>query len=1217
MEFKKSILALSVLTVLAGCGGSSGDKTEDTNPPPVVTTPETPTVSEAQINGVASKGTLKSAQLTFYKYVEGEAVELTADELGDSSLVTDEKGQYQVTLNDVQGVIKVELSVSSDINSPTIMVCDAPAGCGVNDSDVAIKFGEDVNLTLQDPEFSLTSILSVSSESTTTEDTANITPLTHMATALAESRGDVSEQTISDAQSEIANTFGLVGALNSIIPGAIETPSSLLAQNNTNSMRYALINAGIAHALYIEDPDISLSAKLRFAIDDMVAANGGLLVSAEADDDDEFELSIEDVLNGSEQALTQLIEVIADDPLLVEYLDDLEQVATNIANEIQVKLANAGDDGRFKGSVSDETQGDAIAKASAMVDDIRLFANLFDVTNSSGEDFESQGEQFVNLVETAGDMVAEQGDSFTLLSDVIEAVTDIHQQIENEEVEGTVFDLADYLSTAGTGSVTIDEENLVFSVDAQAGAEKLSLDVIINALEENTQYHLLLSGMAENTAVELTIAEGSHVTLSLDRAVTRSQIDSGNVSAEPTKGELQLNVTLAQKATDGVTNPVSFTGNLTAELLPLKVYSVEHAYESWNESAWDYTLEQDMLVLPKMASLSGEFSSQEGEFVKATATVNIKDLESFVPPELKGFGEMYEDIAQVTINEADTTLTLSINNDETLTQYAYTKTAESSGNWKVAARRTTDIEDYFQGTFNREAYNSGERQYYMYNQNNEAADIQYSRIEYIEYNESDGVYNLMANFDYFSDFNQGVLTNNEGEQVNIADIPYQNSGWAYSLEEIKGWLGIGTSVDPSSISSYYYDVLESGYSASLKDIGDFRLNTEDVLDKLQAGASFSIDGYLVSPLLNGQLVLTVSDNATNLEAVVEGGTTQSISIDRVGNSSFSVNNDVTDKNGQLDERETLKVSSPDITLGESLSVEYTQKTKDWSWGTVVNLTSVDSDNDSLFDYVACKSFDFNEVNAEGKYLGFDGSIINIEEQSLDCGDYSTVSDFIDISGLFSNFDITSENLNSFTADQVFISSLGGYRNEPPEPVFPDEESSEQFKARTYYSYVDGLGRVAADFTQPEHMQWSADDTYKINMYLAQPELGTNVENEETFLDVNAALNVQVKVGEYNLELNLTGERTELEQGKVALNVKYLLPESDKQRSFIVSYDTKLETLSATNAENVKLVLAESEDDAAEQQVLGTIMVGDEKAAEIVKRDSLVLIVYENGTVETL
>ncbi|MEI5604056.1 hypothetical protein, partial [Streptomyces brasiliscabiei] len=93
-----------------------------------------------------------------------------------------------------------------------------------------------------------------------------------------------------------------------------------------------------------------------------------------------------------------------------------------------------------------------------------------------------------------------------------------------------------------------------------------------------------------------------------------------------------------------VVNPISFTGALTAELLPLKVYSAE-SLNGWEQTAWDYTLEQDTLVLPKMASLSGEFSSLEGELVKATATVNIKDLESYVPPELKGFGELREAVA--------------------------------------------------------------------------------------------------------------------------------------------------------------------------------------------------------------------------------------------------------------------------------------------------------------------------------------------------------------------------------------------------------------------------------------------------------------------------------------------------------------------------------------------------------------------------------------------
>lgn len=1222
MEFKKSLLALSVVTVLSGCGGSSDEKSVD-DKDPIVTDPVTPVVSEALVQGVASKGTLKNAQLTFFKYVEGEAVELTANELGESSLVTDENGKYQVTLSDVQGIVKVQVSASSDVESPTLMVCDAPKGCGVDDTDTAVKFGDDVNLTLQDPEFSLTSILSIDSETTETQDTANITPLTHMATALAESRGDVSEQTISDAQSEIANTFGLIGALNSLTPGAMETPSSLFEQENTNAMRYALINAGIAHALYVEEPELALSAKLNSAIIDMVAANGAMLASSDADDDDEFELSIEDVLNGSEQALTQLIDVIAEDPLLVEHLDDLEQIATNIANEIQVKITQAGDDGRIKGNVSDETQGDAIAKASAMVNDIRLFANLFDVTNSSGEHFESQGEQFVNLVEAAGDMVAQQGDSFALLSDVIEAVTDIHQQLENEEVTGTVFDLADYLSTAGTGSVTIDEENLVFSVDAQAGAEKLTLDVAINALAENTQYQLLLSGMAENDAVALTIGEGSHATLNLDRAVTRSQIESGDVNAEPTKGELQLSVTLAQKATDTVVNPISFTGALTAELLPLKVYSAE-SLNGWEQTAWDYTLEQDTLVLPKMASLSGEFSSLEGELVKATATVNIKDLESYVPPELKGFGELREAVASIVVNEADTQLSLSVNNDETQTTYTYRETAEQLGNWEVKAQRTTDIEGYFQGSFSREVFFIEGNQYYLYSYHNMNNDITYGYIEYIEQSVDDEYYQpfVIKRIDqYFSDYNNGLLTTEDGEQISVMALDFYSRSEFYSYDEAVNNLSIGIYAEPvdiQNVSDYFNDALSSGFSVAVGGSGDYRLITdESTIKEVTAGANINLDGYLVSPILAENLVLTVSDNAMVLQAAVENGSTQTISIDRVSNDHFTVSNEIKDNSGELDERQTLKVSSHEVALGQNLNAEYYHQADDWNWGNFVSLMPIDSDNDSLVDYLACKQIDFFRINGSGEYLDYDGSVISIEEQGYDCGSYSTVDDFIDTSWDFSRFGITSESIDSFTVDDAFISGLNSYRSDNPVPINPGEEPSQQFKARTFYSYVDGLGRVAADFTQPEHMQWSADGTYTIDMYLAQPELGSNVENEETFLDVNAALNVQVEVGEYNLELNLTGERTELEQGKLALDVKYLLPDSDKQRSFIVSYDTKLETLSATNAENVKLVLAESDDEEAEQQVLGTIMVGDEKAAEIVKRDSLVLIVYENGTVETL
>ncbi|MDQ9093299.1 hypothetical protein RC083_17105 [Pseudoalteromonas haloplanktis] len=1215
MEFKKSLLALSIVAVLSGCGGSSDDKPVD-GKDPIVTEPVTPVVSEALVQGVASKGTLKNAQLTFFKYVEGEAVELTANELGESSLVTDENGQYQVTLNDVKGIVKVQVSASSDAESPTLMVCDAPKGCGVDDTDTVVKFGDDVNLTLQDPEFSLTSILSISSENTNTQDTANITPLTHMATALAESRGSVSEQAIADAQSEIANTFGLVGALNLLTPGALEAPSSLFDSNNSNAMRYALINAGIANSLYLEEPELALSTKLSSAVADMVAANGAFLASSKSDDDDDFEFSLEDVLTGSEQALAQLIEVIANDPALIEHLDDLEQAATNLANEIQVKITQAGDDGRIKGKVSDETQGDAIAKASAMVNDIRLFANLFDVTNSSGADFESQGEQFVSLVEAAGDMVAEQADSFALLSDVIEAVTEIHQQLENGEVTGTVFDLADYLTTAGTGRVTIDEENLIFSVTAQSGEEKLSLDVAINALTENTQYQLLLSGMAENAAVEFTIAEGSHATLTLDSAVTRAQIESGDVNAEPTKGELKLNVALAQKVTTTVTNPVSFTGALTAELLPLQVYSAEYSHGSWNQSAWDYTLEQDMLVLPKMASLSGEFSSLEGELVKATATVNIKDLESYIPPELKGFGEMYKGIAEITINEANTALNLSVNDDETVTAYTFVKTAPDAGNWKVSANRTTDIEGYFQGSFTREAFTYQGVQFYLYNYYNEVNDDYYGYVEFIEQVEFDEYYQpfvVKRHYQYFKEYNDGVLITEDGSSIAVLDIMFNNYGEYHDYDDALNGLNIGirTPVEQiSTITDYFDDAFANDFSVVVGDKGSYRLIFDDNDTSLVAGLNTELNGYLVSPNLEDMLTITVSDEAATLQASVQDGEVQTINVARSSETNFSVDNVTVSKNGDFVQSETLTVKTQGEGLAQTITVEFFDRYLDDSWGRYEKLTAIDSNDDQITDSFNCVNFDFYSKTVDGLYYDYDGNLIDINEQSGNCGNFANFTEFA-YSWQFSRFGINGENLASFTAVDTFKSRL--YSINPPS--IPGEEPT--FEPVYYRSFVSGLGEVRADFTQPEHMQWSADGTYKIDMYLTQPELGTNVENEETFLDVNAALNVQVKVGEYNLELNLTGERTELEQGKLALDVKYLLPESDKQRSFIVSYDTKLETLSATNAENVKLVLAEPADEDAEQQVLGTIMVGDEKAAEIVKRDSLVLIVYENGIVETL
>ena len=109
MEFKKSVLALGVLTVLSGCGSSDDDK--KTNPVDNIAV-------TSDIKGVASKGTFINAPVYFYKYVDGTPVKLTAEELGAASTMTDENGQYSAQVK-VEGLVKVEIGVSQDISSPT------------------------------------------------------------------------------------------------------------------------------------------------------------------------------------------------------------------------------------------------------------------------------------------------------------------------------------------------------------------------------------------------------------------------------------------------------------------------------------------------------------------------------------------------------------------------------------------------------------------------------------------------------------------------------------------------------------------------------------------------------------------------------------------------------------------------------------------------------------------------------------------------------------------------------------------------------------------------------------------------------------------------------------------------------------------------------------------------------------------------------------------
>ena len=61
-----------------------------------------------------------------------------------------------------------------------------------------------------------------------------------------------------------------------------------------------------------------------------------------------------------------------------------------------------GDNGRIDPVAEQPTEGDAIAKAKAMVEDVRLFSHLFEVGTDSNSAISGEGEAYVALIEEAG-----------------------------------------------------------------------------------------------------------------------------------------------------------------------------------------------------------------------------------------------------------------------------------------------------------------------------------------------------------------------------------------------------------------------------------------------------------------------------------------------------------------------------------------------------------------------------------------------------------------------------------------------------------------------------------------------------------------------------------------------------------------------------------------------------------------------------------------------
>lgn len=242
LGFTPKVLSAAILSVLlAACGGGGSDDG---------TSSVAPVVTEATITGTAVKGVLQKAKVTAYKVVNGKK----GDKI--TEVTTDDNGAYTLKVSGYSDAVILEMTA----DAATKMLCDIPAGCEGN-----VPFGSAVSangLVLQ----------TVLPELKTTNKTA-ITPFTHLAAKYAEQKG-FNKASIEIALTQIADLFNLP-ALNDT---TAVSPTRNLASATTAEQQYAVMNAAIAQ---LAGKVADISAKLD-ALSAEINAKNGQMQSSDA-----------------------------------------------------------------------------------------------------------------------------------------------------------------------------------------------------------------------------------------------------------------------------------------------------------------------------------------------------------------------------------------------------------------------------------------------------------------------------------------------------------------------------------------------------------------------------------------------------------------------------------------------------------------------------------------------------------------------------------------------------------------------------------------------------------------------------------------------------------------------------------------------------------------------------------------------------------------------
>jgi hypothetical protein len=667
------------LTVTDNLGGQSSKAIN------VLISPTT----KAAVAGQVVKGVLANAALKVFKYVDNQPVELTAQDVS-GNLSTDSKGNYNFNVLNYSGPLKITALAAADGN--TSMRCDAVAGCKKTNQQMA-AFGEEVKLAELDPSLQLNTITSATVGGTVA---GNISTLTHLAAELISKKALFSPEDLAKSKSMVMNSFGLEGDMDQLVATPMDDTAAVAAVTETKQLKYALINAAIANALLNSAAKAgevaSLSARLNAAAADFANNDGALRV--QRDDDVDFELALDEVLQAATQTSQQVQQRLQDANLQkVSLVDDLANLATGFGHELDVRKENAGDDGRVVVVPTQPTNGDAMAKAVAMVKDVRVFANLIEGKGRNGEDFYGKVNDFDKLSMAATEMVEQEADKFVLLAELAEIAAEINAGLKSGQLTGTTFALAQY-NQALAGSVIYDPAKYHFKVVASSSTEKVNLELKITASEDMKTYSLSLQGELSSASARLEIAKDSMIELQLSQPYDLDTAEFG-VEPQPVHGKLKLDAKLSQLASATVANPMTFHGNIEAALNDWPVTDILQQGKPGLQDGYEFY--GDTLLLPARLALTGALSNSQQDEVSVIFSATIArptsqtgaetsfmqaDAALTVRAKIAGYDLSVQlDARRTAIEQAKLGLSISYKLPDNSAQRSFTVTGDTSSPW--------------------------------------------------------------------------------------------------------------------------------------------------------------------------------------------------------------------------------------------------------------------------------------------------------------------------------------------------------------------------------------------------------------------------------------------------------------------------------------------------------------------------------------------------------